>query len=85
MMGMVRTQVQLSEQQLQALRKLSATTGRSIAGLIREGVDHYLNSQKGASRQHQIERALRAAGRFSSGSADGSAQHDRHLAEAFRK
>jgi predicted DNA-binding protein len=85
MMGMVRTQVQLSDEQLQVLRKLSASTGRSIAGLIRDSVDHYVNSQKGVSRQHQIERALRAAGRFSSGSADGSAQHDRHLAEAFRK
>jgi len=85
MMGMVRTQIQLSDEQLQALRKLSASTGRSIAGLIRESVDHYVNSQKGVSRQHQIERALRAAGRFSSGSSDGSAQHDRHLAAAFRK
>jgi predicted DNA-binding protein len=82
---MVRAQVQLSAQQLQALRKLSATTGRSIAGLIREGVDQYLHSQNSVSRDQQVDRALRAAGRFSSGRTDVSSQHDRYLAGALRR
>lgn len=82
---MVRAQVQLSTEQLEALRKLSATTGRSIAGLIRDGVDQYLHSQKSVSRDQQVERALRAASRYSSGRSDVSAQHDRCLAGAFRR
>lgn len=85
MMVMIRAQVQLSSSQMQALRKLSASTGRSIAGLIRDGVDQYLLSQRNGGRQHQIERALQAAGRFSSGRTDISIQHDRYLAEAFHK
>ena len=81
---MVRTQIQLTETQLKALRQLSAMTGRSLADLVRQGVDLYLGAQGRVNREQQIERALRAAGKFSSGSADGSADHDRHLAEAFK-
>ncbi len=82
---MVRTQVQLTEEQIQALRKLSASSGRSVADLVRRGVDSYLNTQPVARPAHQIERALRVAGRFSSGTADVSTHHDRYLAEAFRR
>jgi hypothetical protein len=82
---MVRTQIQLTEQQLQSLRQLSAASGRSLADLIRQGVELYLNAQQRASRAEQIERALRVAGKYSSGAQDGSASHDRHLAEAFRR
>jgi Arc/MetJ-type ribon-helix-helix transcriptional regulator len=82
---MVRTQVQLTQKQLQTLRQLSAARGRSIAELIRQGVELYLGSQQRPGRDQQIERALRVAGRFSSGSADGSLEHDRHLAEALHR
>jgi hypothetical protein len=81
---MVRTQVQLTQKQLQSLRQLSAATGRSLADLIRQGVELYVVSQQRPNRDQQIERALRVAGQFSSGSADGSLEHDRHLAEAWR-
>ena len=82
---MVRTQVQLTQKQLQTLRQLSAATGRSQADLIRQGVELYVRSQQRLNREEQIERALGVAGRFSSGSADGSQEHDRHLAEAWRR
>jgi len=82
---MVRTQVRLTEDQLHTLRRLSATTGRSIAGLVRQGVEHYLSTQQHGASEQQIERARRVAGKFSSGSCNGSAQHNRHLTEAFRK
>lgn len=82
---MTRMQVQLTEEQVQTLRRLSAETGRSIADLIREGVDRYVRAEKRGDRKEQIERALRAIGRFSSGHTDVSADHDRYLAEAFRK
>ena len=81
---MVRTQIQLTEHQLKSLRQLSAATRRSVADLVRQGIKLYLASEQRASREQLIERALRATGRFSSGSADGSRDHDRHLAEALR-
>lgn len=81
---MIRTQIQVTEAQLAALRQLSAESGRSISNLVREGVETVLSTRHGLDREERIGRALRAAGRFSSGTKDGSAQHDRYLAEAFR-
>jgi hypothetical protein len=80
---MIRTQVQLTDGQLEALRNASAATGRSIADLIRQGVDQYLAGRSELGREERVERAIRVAGRFSSGRSDVSANHDRHLAEAF--
>jgi hypothetical protein len=80
---MIRTQVQLTDRQLEALRQASAATGRSVADLIRQGVDQYLAGRSELGREERIERAIKVAGRFSSGRTDVSAHHDRHLAEAF--
>jgi hypothetical protein len=77
--------VQLTEIQLKALRQASAATGRSVADLIREGVDQYLAGRTDVGREERVERAIRIAGMFSSGLTDVSAKHDRHLAEAFGK
>jgi hypothetical protein len=82
---MIRTQVQLTDRQLEALRQASAATGRSIADLIRQGVDQYLAGRSELGREERIERAIKVAGRFSSGRTDVSADHDRHLAEAFEQ
>ena len=80
---MVRTQVQLTDQQLEALRRTSVATGRSVADLIRQGVDVYLAGRSELGREERIERAIRVAGRFSSGRTDVSANHDDYLADAF--
>jgi hypothetical protein len=80
---MIRTQVQLTDRQLKALRQTSAATGRSVADLIRQGVDLYLSGRSELGREERIERAIRVAGKFSSGRTDVSANHDKHLAEAF--
>lgn len=82
---MTRTQVQLTERQLKALRQASASTGRSVADLIRQGVDQFLSGQADLAPEERIERAIRVAGRFSSGRTDVSANHDRHLADTFRQ
>jgi hypothetical protein len=82
---MIRTQIQLDEEQLKALRQSSAETGRSVADLVREGVKLYLNSRKRPSREEQVRRAIAAIGKYRSGIKDGSVNHDRYLAEDFRK
>jgi hypothetical protein len=78
---MVRTRVRLTERQLDALRELSTATGRSVAEMVRLGVELYLSSRHRPNRKEQIDRALRAIGKFSSGRNDVSVHHDRYLAE----
>ncbi|HUI58553.1 MAG TPA: CopG family transcriptional regulator [Bryobacteraceae bacterium] len=82
---MVRTQVQLTDGQLKALRNAAAETGRSVAELIRQGVDQYLAGRSELGREERIERAIRVAGQFSSGLSDVGTKHDKHLTEAFRR
>ena len=81
---MVRTQVQLTEEQLEKLRRISAENGKSVAELVRLGVELYLASNQQPDRRVLLERALRAAGRFSGGPPyDVSENHDDYLAEAY--
>jgi hypothetical protein len=53
--------------------------------LIRQGIDQYLASGHEPTQEERRERAIRAAGMFASGVTDVSADHDRHLADAFKK
>lgn len=80
---MVRTQVQLTEEQIGSLRRLSAETGRSMANLVREGVDLYLKTRLGPSREELVRRALSIAGKYASGPGDVAQNHDQYLADAF--
>jgi hypothetical protein len=80
---MNRMQVQLTDGQLAALRRISAHSGISISELIRKGIDRYLADTCAGEPESRIERAIRVAGMFSSGLSDVSADHDRHLSEAF--
>ncbi|OGV73263.1 MAG: hypothetical protein A3K19_14370 [Lentisphaerae bacterium RIFOXYB12_FULL_65_16] len=81
---MLRTQIQLTEQQSAAIRQVASRQHLSMAEVIRQGIDFFLRSSATASRAERIERALAAAGRFRSGAPDGSSHHDDHLAEAYR-
>jgi Arc/MetJ-type ribon-helix-helix transcriptional regulator len=80
---MVRTQVQLTEEQIERLRRLAAESGQSMAELVRLGVDLYLSSRNQPAQTERIERALALAGKFASGLNDVSAEHDRYLSEAY--
>jgi len=66
---LVRTQIQLTDTQLEALRALSAVRRRSLADLVREGVDLYLQRSPGEDRARLIERAKTAIGQFQSSNA----------------
>ena len=80
---MVRTQIQLTEQQAKALKELAAATERSMAELIRQSVDAFLRSTAHRSRQESKRRALAAVRRFRSGVSALSVDHDRYLGEVF--
>ena len=82
---MVRTQVQLTEEQAAELRRLSAQQQRSMADLIREALDDLLMRQDNSARQDRMRRATRAFGRFRSATGDLSRRHDAHFADAVAK
>jgi hypothetical protein len=81
---MVRTQVQLTEVQAEALRALAARTNTSVAELVRQGVEALIRSGGGTTTEERRRRAIEAAGRFRSDRSDVSEQHDQHLVEAYR-
>lgn len=80
---MVRTQIQLTEQQYEELKRLSQSRKVSMAELIRQGVDRILKSSSHISDEERRERALKIAGRFHSGRSDISRKHDKYVAEAM--
>ncbi len=82
---MVRTQIQLTEEQAAALKRLAAAKRVSVAELIRQGVENLLHSIGTISPEERRKRALAVAGRFHSGISDLSRKHDEHLAEAFSR
>ena len=82
---MVRTQIQLTEAQANALKKLALSRHLSIAELIRQAVDNILKSSTAIDMEERKKRAIDAAGRFSSGKHDIARGHDKYLAEAFSK
>lgn len=82
---MIRTQIQITEEQAAILRTMSAERRLPIAELIRMSIDSFLQKEAGTSRERKRARAKSAAGRFASSVADVSAEHDKYLAEAFKQ
>lgn len=80
---MIRTQVQLSESQMQQLKDLARRRGVPVAALIREGVDLVIRSSGIGDEGQRRRLAMAAARRFHSGHEDLAGAHDRHLAEAL--
>ena len=81
---MVRTEIRLTNTQVQALRALSQATGKPVAKLVRNAVDQYLAGRWVSRVEERIERAIAVAGAFASGGSGASVDHDRYLAEAFK-
>ncbi len=82
---MVRTQIQLTEEQSRRLKAVAARQGISVAELIRRGVDLALAQEAAPSTEELYQRAIQAAGRFHSSRSDVSRRHDEYLDEAFAK
>jgi hypothetical protein len=80
--NVIRTQIQLTEEQMSALKEAAARRGASVAELVRSGVDAVLR-ESGPSDFDRWARAAGASGRFSSGTPDLARRHDDHLVAAF--
>ncbi len=76
---MVRTQVQLTEEQARALRRAASERGISMAAVIRDLLEQALSTPQAG----RVTRARGAIGRFSSGVRTVSREHDRELERAF--
>jgi plasmid stability protein len=80
---MVRTQIQLTEPQFEALKARAAAEGRSMADLIRALVDDSLSGAGRPGREERRRRALAAIGMLGKGPRDLSRRHDDYLAGAY--
>ena len=81
---MLRTQIQLKEEQIEWLRSKARTKGISVSQLIRESIKFYQTHEEHLPEDRK-KKALEAVGRFSSGTSDVSERHDDYLAEAYAK
>jgi plasmid stability protein len=80
-MVVMRTQIELTEEQATALREIAADEGRSVEDVIRESVDSYAASH----RKDRRAAAMAVAGRFRSGVPDLGTRHDDYLTEDLGK
>ena len=80
---MIRTQIQLTEEQARALRVQARMEERSMAELVRECIAEYLMRRRTPDMQELARRARGLKGRFRSGAADLAEAHDRYLDDAF--
>ena len=79
---MIRTQVQIKEDQITWLRNKAKERGVSVSQLIRDGIDLYRFKEDRVPSEKK-RKALAAVGRFASGTSDISVRHDDYLAGAY--
>jgi post-segregation antitoxin (ccd killing protein) len=79
---MIRTQIQMEEDQIEWLRAEARARGVSVSQLIREGITLF-RAREERFPEEKKKRALAAVGRFSSGASDVSERHDDYLVQAF--
>ncbi|NUO07594.1 MAG: ribbon-helix-helix protein, CopG family [Candidatus Brocadia sp.] len=82
---MVRTQIQLTEEQVKALKKIALSRHLSVAEIIRQAVDTIIRTNTMVDIEERRKKALDIVGKFSSGKRDISRKHDTYLVEAFSK
>ncbi len=82
---MIRTQIQLTDEQWKALRKMASERNQSLSELVRQAVDVILRQRGEMSREKRWQRAAKSLGRFHSGLGDLSGRHDEYLSEAYEK
>ena len=90
---MKRVMVQLTEEQLQALKELAKTRKTSVAKLVRESVTQYMEvTDKNAEREEKRRRALKFLDyidahpeefRDIEGKSDVSINHDEYFVQAI--
>ena len=81
---MIRTQIQLTEEQYKQLKQLARKSERSLATLVREGVEKVLKEAGEPNLDEARRQALLIVGKYRSGKKDVSVHHDKYLAESYQ-
>ena len=81
---MVRTQIQLTEEQAAALKAAAARQGISMAALVRRSVNRLIEIEGELSQKELRRKAATISGRFRSGAADTSVRHDDYLSQTLK-
>jgi Arc/MetJ-type ribon-helix-helix transcriptional regulator len=81
----VRTQIQLTEEQVKKLKMMASEQHASMAEVIRNAVDRAIQSRYHVGEKEKWERATRVVGKYGSGKSDISVNHDKYLAETYSK
>ena len=82
---MVRTQIQLTEDQYKQLKLLALSRRQSLATLVREGVEKVLKEAGEPNLDEARRHALLIPGKYNSGDKDVSTHHDKYLAESYKQ
>ena len=82
---MVRTQIQITEEQAKAVKRIALSRHVSVAELIRRAVDIMVKSSPVADPEERLKRAIEIVGKFRSGKHDIAKGHDKYIADAYRK
>jgi predicted DNA-binding protein len=80
MASMKRTQIRLTDEQRQRLRRVAAERGVSMSQVVRDAIDKHIAAQNARDWR---ELAVQAIGGFRSGRADVSERHDDYLSDAL--
>ena len=80
---MIRTQIQLSEEQSSQLKEMAHESDESMAAIIRKALDQFLLKQQ-PNRRTLYRQALEIVGKYRAGFPDISMEHHSYLEEEFK-
>jgi predicted GTPase len=80
---MVRTQIQLTEEQAEKLREIAMKSRKSIASLIRTAIDQFLIANK-VDSSSLYDQAMSVVGKYEADKDDISIEHDKYLDEDYK-
>lgn len=81
---MVRTQVQLSPAQAEAVKRYAAEQGISMAEVVRRSLEAFLDGCLKPTPEELRRRAMRISGIAQGGPSDIAERHDDYLSEALQ-
>ncbi|HZB40376.1 MAG TPA: ribbon-helix-helix protein, CopG family [Ilumatobacter sp.] len=77
---MIRTQISMTEEQQEALRRLAALRNVSQAAVLRDALDSLIGHD---TRLRRLERARQLIGAYRSAASNTAVEHDEALDDAF--
>jgi predicted DNA-binding ribbon-helix-helix protein len=80
---MIRTQIQFTKEQWEALKKIAASRHVSISEVVRQSIDELIRSPENQGIDEYQRLSVEIVGKYQSGFSDISAEHDKYLSEIY--